>query len=77
MADRTAEIIPFPIRKRPLGGLREAVGRLRSHELLFTAGALMNLALEAYEFSNDADFYERVEAAHLALERLLAERGRI
>ncbi len=77
MADRTAEIIPFPTRTKPVDGLHKVVGQLCSHELLFAAGALVNLAIEGYAVSNDLEFYDLVDAARLTLERLLVEGGRI
>jgi len=77
MTDKTAEIIPFRPREKSLPVLRRAIEHLHSYELLFTAGTLMNIALDAYASCDDAEFYERVKAAYLALERLLIEGGRI
>ncbi len=77
MADKTAEIIPFPTRAKPSRSARKAVAQLHSHELLFAAGALVSLAIEGYAVSDDDEFYELIEAAHLALERLLVEGRRI
>lgn len=73
MANQTAEIIPFPIRKKLPGGSQWAVGVLYTHQLLLTACALMNLAVTAHEVSDDVGFYELIKAVHLTLERLLVE----
>ncbi len=75
MTDKTAEIIPFPTRAKPVSGIRNAVEQLHSHELIFAAGALVNLAIDGYAISTDVEFYELIDAAHLALGRLLVERG--
>lgn len=75
MADETAEIIPFPVRKKPIASIRQAVGQLRSHELLLAAGTLMNLVEEAHEVGDSANFCELVKTLHVILERLLVEEG--
>ena len=77
MVNQTAEIIPFPIRKKLPGGGQWTVGVLCTHQLLLTACALMNLAVDAHEVSDDADFYELIKATHVILERLLAEGNQI
>ena len=77
MTNKTAEIIPFPIRKKLLGDSQWVVGALRTHELLSTACALMNLAVTAHESSDDIHFHELIKTIHATLERLLVKEGRI
>lgn len=77
MADKTAEIIPFPDRKKLPAGSQWALGVLCTHQLLSTACALMNLAVNAHEVSDDVNFYELIKAIHVTLERLLVERNQI
>ena len=77
MANQTAEIIPFPIRKKLPDCSQRAIGPLRTDQLLLTICALMNLAVAAHEISDDVHFYDLVKAIHAALERLLATASQI
>ena len=77
MVNKTAEIIPFPVREKLPDGSQWAVGVLCTHQLLLTACALMNLAVNAHEISDDVNFYELIKAVRVTLERLLVEGGQI
>ena len=77
MANETAEIIPFPIRRKLPDGSQWVDGLLRTHQLPLTACALMNLAVTAHEVSDDMNFYELIKAIHGNLERLLVEGNQI
>ena len=77
LRQRASNVIPLPVREKPLAVLREAVADLPASELPTVAASLAELARAAHVAGETADFYDRAKAAYAALERVLREGGRI
>ena len=71
--DVHCEIIPFPARAHEPDEVRRAVWQLQRHELLTAADGLLSLAGEAADLGNDEDFFGRIRASYLCLERIMTE----
>ena len=77
LRQRASNVIPLPVREKPLAVLREAIAELPASELPTVAASLADLARVAHVAGDTADFYDRSKAAYAALERVLREGGRI
>lgn len=74
---RGSNVIPLPVREKPLAVLREAIADLPAHELPAVAANLADLARAAHVVGETADFFDRTKGAYAALERVLRDGGRI
>ena len=74
---RASNVIPLPVREKPLAVLREAIADIPASELPTVAANLADLARVAHAAGETADFYDRTKAAYAALERVLRDGGRI
>ena len=72
-----SNVIPLPVREKPLAVLREAVADLPAGELPTVAASLAELARVAHAAGETGDFYDRAKAAYAAFDRILREGGRI
>ena len=75
MSQPTAEIVFLPVQERAGDPVREAVWNLDCRQLLAAAGTLIRMADDAAGREDDEDFYNRVSAAYLCLERVLVEQA--
>ena len=77
LRQRASNVIPLPVREKPLAVLREAIAELPASELPTVAASLADLARVAHVAGDTADFYDRSKAAYAAFDRILREGGRI